>query len=171
MDHCLRHMEESASGECRSCHGQFCTRCLVYSFGPKKPPFCVGCALHASGVRTGARRSYQPRTSQPAAEVGTFAGAPSLFSDDTRGGPPAPPTNPAGTAKPATVKMSWSERRAQRQAAKAQRSASSTPPRPDTAGPAMPGPLDGPVEQLEPVLSANQRRALGRLSAGSFARS
>jgi hypothetical protein len=23
----------------------------VYSFGPSKPPFCVGCALNASGVR------------------------------------------------------------------------------------------------------------------------
>ncbi len=170
MDHCLRHMEESASGECRSCHGQFCTRCLVYSFGPKKPPFCVGCALHASGVRTGARPSYQPRSSAPAAEVGTFAGAPALFSDDTAGGPPAPPSGVQGRPGSAGVKSSWSQRRAERQAAKARRTAAAAP-QPGSAGPGMPGPLDGPTEQLEPVLSANQRRALGRLSAGSFARS
>ena len=32
----------------------FCADCLVYSFGPNKPPYCVSCALGASGVRANA---------------------------------------------------------------------------------------------------------------------
>ena len=50
--HCVRHYEEPMEASCRVCHRTFCNRCLVYSFGPNKPPFCVGCALSASGVRT-----------------------------------------------------------------------------------------------------------------------
>lgn len=167
MDHCLRHMEEAATGECRSCHGTFCARCLVYSFGPKKPPFCVGCALVASGVRNGARRSYEPRTSAPA-EVGGFASAPALFSDDTQGhGPGQPPmsSGPGAAVQSAGVKSSWSHRRTQRQAAKAARRAAQDA----AAAAAVPQP-GGPIEaqNLEPVLSQHQRKALGRLSASSF---
>lgn len=33
---------------------EFCATCLVYSFGPKKPPFCLPCAVEAAGVRQGA---------------------------------------------------------------------------------------------------------------------
>ena len=39
---------------CRHCGDWFCSECLVYSFGPKKPPFCVACALAAAGVRSNA---------------------------------------------------------------------------------------------------------------------
>ena len=63
MHYCLRHMEEPSSAQCRSCKGSFCSRCLVYAFGPRKPPYCVGCALHASGVRSGSRQApvaYDP---------------------------------------------------------------------------------------------------------------
>lgn len=55
MNHCLRHYEEPVAAHCRSCRHPFCSRCLVYAFGPKKPPYCVGCALHASGIRAGNR--------------------------------------------------------------------------------------------------------------------
>lgn len=55
MNHCLRHYEEPIADRCRSCNHPFCGRCLVYAFGPKKPPYCVGCALTASGVRNGHR--------------------------------------------------------------------------------------------------------------------
>ena len=51
MAHCVRHYEEPMEAYCRACNRSFCNRCLVYSFGPKKPPYCVGCALSASGVR------------------------------------------------------------------------------------------------------------------------
>ena len=55
MNHCLRHYEEPIADHCRDCHQPYCGRCLVYSFGPKKPPLCVGCALHAGGIRNGNR--------------------------------------------------------------------------------------------------------------------
>ncbi len=51
MNHCMRHYEEPVVAYCRTCTRPYCSRCLVYSFGPDKPPFCVGCALNASGVR------------------------------------------------------------------------------------------------------------------------
>jgi hypothetical protein len=47
----MRHYEEPVVAHCRTCARPYCSRCLVYSFGPDKPPFCVGCALNASGVR------------------------------------------------------------------------------------------------------------------------
>ena len=52
MTHCVRHYEEPMEARCRACQRTFCSRCLVYSFGPNKPPYCVGCALSASGVRS-----------------------------------------------------------------------------------------------------------------------
>ena len=51
MSHCIRHYEEPMEAECRTCGRPFCGRCLVFAFGPNKPPYCVGCALTASGVR------------------------------------------------------------------------------------------------------------------------
>ncbi|CAN5540377.1 hypothetical protein BH10ACT1_BH10ACT1_29230 [soil metagenome] len=64
MNHCLRHYEEPIAGICRACDQPFCTRCLVFSFGPKKPPYCLGCALHASGIRNG-NRSLPPVPALP----------------------------------------------------------------------------------------------------------
>ena len=60
MNHCMRHYEETVAGHCRSCGQAFCSRCLVYAFGPKKPPYCVGCALYASGIRSGTRNVAAP---------------------------------------------------------------------------------------------------------------
>lgn len=52
---CAKHSFEVAKDVCRQCRNSYCEECLVYSFGPKKPPFCVTCALNAAGVRrTGA---------------------------------------------------------------------------------------------------------------------
>lgn len=51
MTHCMRHYEEPVVAHCRTCARPYCSRCLVFSFGPDKPPYCVGCALNASGVR------------------------------------------------------------------------------------------------------------------------
>jgi hypothetical protein len=54
--HCVRHQFEAAGDLCRVCDQPFCGECLVYSFGPTQPPFCVNCALSAAGVRVrGAR--------------------------------------------------------------------------------------------------------------------
>ena len=65
MNHCLRHYEEPISNHCRACNHPFCSRCLVYAFGPKKPPYCVGCALTASGVRNSNHATVAPVAAQP----------------------------------------------------------------------------------------------------------
>lgn len=68
MNHCVRHYEEPINGRCRSCNHPFCSRCLVYAFGPKKPPYCVGCALTASGVRNSNHATIAPVAPQPTAK-------------------------------------------------------------------------------------------------------
>jgi len=52
---CQVHPYEVAEGLCRTCGGPFCADCLVYPFGPVKPPYCVPCAVTAAGVRANAR--------------------------------------------------------------------------------------------------------------------
>jgi hypothetical protein len=53
---CFLHSFEPAEARCRNCGSEFCNECLVYAFGAAKPPFCVGCALAAAGVRANAGR-------------------------------------------------------------------------------------------------------------------
>lgn len=76
-NHCMRHFEEPVAALCKTCQRPFCDRCLVYSFGPKKPPYCVGCALSASGVRAAkvpvaARLAVEDRVGVPG-EAGVAA--------------------------------------------------------------------------------------------------
>jgi len=51
---CYKHGFEASQDSCRHCGLYFCAECLVYSFGPNKPPYCISCALGASGVRANA---------------------------------------------------------------------------------------------------------------------
>jgi hypothetical protein len=51
---CAKHQFEAAEDVCRTCGYDFCGECLVYAFGADKPPYCLSCALAASGVRSGA---------------------------------------------------------------------------------------------------------------------
>jgi hypothetical protein len=51
---CERHLFDQAIDLCGRCGQEFCPDCLVYSFGPTKPPFCLPCAVEAAGVRQGA---------------------------------------------------------------------------------------------------------------------
>lgn len=51
---CERHLFDQAVDLCGRCGFEFCADCLVYSFGTKKPPFCLPCAVEAAGVRQGA---------------------------------------------------------------------------------------------------------------------
>jgi hypothetical protein len=53
-ENCVKHTFDVAYALCRQCGQPFCTTCLVYAFGPSKPPFCVKCAIGASGVRSNA---------------------------------------------------------------------------------------------------------------------
>jgi hypothetical protein len=50
MERCHTHAEDGATGICRSCGRDFCERCLVYSYGRHRPPYCVRCALIAAGT-------------------------------------------------------------------------------------------------------------------------
>jgi hypothetical protein len=50
MDRCHTHRHEESMGICRSCRREFCDRCLVYSFGRARAPYCVRCALIAAGT-------------------------------------------------------------------------------------------------------------------------
>ena len=157
MGYCLRHMEEPSTASCRSCNGSYCARCLVFAFGPKKPPYCVGCALHVSGVRPGSRKvSFNPVAQEPNGfgEPVAFGTVPHDDSDE-----PAPPPPGGGRRR-----LSRGERKAARQADKAAH---------DHGVPAASGALPGPapVEELEPVLSPSQQRTLGRLTAGALAQS
>jgi hypothetical protein len=56
MSNCESHPFEEAADTCRSCTMDFCSDCLVYSYGASKPPYCIPCALAASGVRKTAGR-------------------------------------------------------------------------------------------------------------------
>ena len=49
---CERHQFDTSDGLCRHCGYEFCSECLVYSFGPSSPPYCISCVLAAAGVRT-----------------------------------------------------------------------------------------------------------------------
>ena len=55
-DRCTEHQFEPAEATCRNCGYPFCNECLVYSFGPNEPPYCLSCALAAAGVRSNAGR-------------------------------------------------------------------------------------------------------------------
>ena len=54
VERCVKHNFETVENTCRTCGRGYCNECLVYSFGPKKPPYCVSCALAAAGVRRSA---------------------------------------------------------------------------------------------------------------------
>jgi len=61
MDSCQKHPHEVGKAICRRCGGSWCDDCLVYAFGQKKPPFCMGCAMVAGGVRTAGARPAMPK--------------------------------------------------------------------------------------------------------------
>jgi hypothetical protein len=50
---CAKHPSELATSACRRCGLDWCSECLVFSFGATKPPFCITCALVTAGVKTG----------------------------------------------------------------------------------------------------------------------
>jgi len=61
FESCEKHPHEPGVAICRRCGHSWCTSCLVYAFGPKKPPFCMSCAMFAGGVRSNAARPAMSR--------------------------------------------------------------------------------------------------------------
>jgi hypothetical protein len=41
---------------CGGCRETFCADCLVWPFGRAKLPYCLSCAVQASGVRRGSTK-------------------------------------------------------------------------------------------------------------------
>lgn len=60
MAGCRTHPAEHSSGTCRSCLGEFCNACLVYSYGVSKAPHCIGCALDAAASSAPGRGRRPP---------------------------------------------------------------------------------------------------------------
>ena len=60
---CIEHPYEHAEGLCQRCGAPYCSDCLLYPFGPAKPPYCVPCAVKAGGVRrtAGNRMRVEPK--------------------------------------------------------------------------------------------------------------
>ncbi len=52
MATCIKHVMLTAQTTCCECAHDYCDECLVYPFGPRKPPLCIACALTFAGVRT-----------------------------------------------------------------------------------------------------------------------
>lgn len=51
---CERHTFEAAENLCRTCGYEFCHDCLVYTYGTKRAPYCLQCAIAAAGIRSSA---------------------------------------------------------------------------------------------------------------------
>ncbi|MFM7070073.1 MAG: hypothetical protein ACKOYM_11515 [Actinomycetes bacterium] len=56
---CVQHPSMRANAPCGQCGHLFCDSCLIYPFGERQPPMCVGCALAAGGVRR--KRTNRPK--------------------------------------------------------------------------------------------------------------
>ena len=61
MESCGKHPHEMGIDLCRRCGHSWCSTCLVYSFGAKKPPYCMSCAMVAGGVRSNAAMPAMPK--------------------------------------------------------------------------------------------------------------
>lgn len=48
---CENHTFELAEDLCGSCGRAYCPECILYAYGPKKPPICRRCAIARAGIR------------------------------------------------------------------------------------------------------------------------
>jgi hypothetical protein len=95
MDSCGKHPHETGSAICRRCGDAWCRDCLVYAFGPKQPPYCMGCAMVAGGVRTAGTR---PALSKRQLKARMKAARRQAKGGATVGTPPPPPPPLDGSA-------------------------------------------------------------------------
>ena len=93
MESCAKHPHERGVALCRRCGASWCGDCLVYAFGPKKPPYCMGCAMVAGGVRSAAARPAMSRKELKARrkQVRAAAKAPQAPEQVEPDGAPAEP--------------------------------------------------------------------------------
>ena len=67
LETCSKHLSERAEDFCRACAQPFCGDCLVYALGPNRPPYWIGCAIAAAGVRSTAANRPASRKERRAA--------------------------------------------------------------------------------------------------------
>jgi hypothetical protein len=48
---CENHNFELAEDLCGTCGRAYCPECILYAYGPKKPPICKACAIAKAGIR------------------------------------------------------------------------------------------------------------------------
>jgi hypothetical protein len=61
LDSCTKHPHEAATALCGRCGHGWCSACLVFAHGPKKPAFCLGCAMVAGGVKCSGALPAMPK--------------------------------------------------------------------------------------------------------------
>ncbi len=71
MNQCAKHASAGVAGKCGQCAHAFCEDCLVFPFGPAKPPMCLGCAMSFAGVRH--RNALAPRKERRTTRFGRKA--------------------------------------------------------------------------------------------------
>jgi len=91
LESCSKHPHEKGAALCRRCGHGWCTTCLVYAFGPKKPPYCLGCAMVAGGVKSTTAMPPMPKKQLKAQMRALKAEAKAA----AKGAPPAPAEAPA----------------------------------------------------------------------------
>jgi hypothetical protein len=100
MDSCAKHPHKRGSAICQRCGESWCADCLVYAFGPKKPPYCVECAMFAGGVRSAATRPAMAKRELKARLKAVKVAAKAASRDGDRTGvepeTAAPEPEPAG---------------------------------------------------------------------------
>lgn len=90
---CDKHPHEVGVAHCRRCGHAWCSTCLVYAFGPKKPPFCMSCAMVAGGVRSAnALPALSKRQLKAQAKARTLA---AKAAEDATGAEPSGPSSDA----------------------------------------------------------------------------
>ena len=102
LESCTKHPHEMGVALCRRCGQSWCSICLVYSFGPKKPPFCMSCAMVAGGVRTNATLPAMPRKQLKAQMQAPKKAAAKAAAKD------AGPKSQSGEAAAAFTETDWS---------------------------------------------------------------
>lgn len=108
---CSKHPHERGVALCRRCGHPWCSTCLVYSFGPKKPPHCMSCAMVAGGVKTSAALPAMPRR-QLKAQMRAMKAAAKAEAKLAESDAPAPePSEGAAAVGPTDWATPWWEDR------------------------------------------------------------
>ena len=113
---CRDHSFESAVDLCRRCGLEYCDRCVVYPFGPKKP-LCKECAMALSGVRSHAARGpmssrlvkKRARAFAARASEGVASTSDEVLVNAEPTASPGPAPTPAGPESPHTALAGFGE--------------------------------------------------------------